>query len=75
MDGKPLALINRVSSGVALVAICVGIVAALVIIWGPGGKQAELSWRLLGSAAVTFVGAAAALLTIRFFYLNRDRAL
>ena len=75
MDGKSLVLINRVSSGVALVAICVYIGAALMIIWGPGGKQADLFWRLLWSAVVSFAGAAAALWTIKSFYLNRDREL
>jgi hypothetical protein len=74
MDTKALALVNQFSAHAAFAAIVVGVIAALAIIWGPGGKDAELLWRVLGTAVATFLGAAAALGTIKFFFLNRQSA-
>jgi hypothetical protein len=74
MDSKTLALVNRFSARVAFAAIVVGVAAALAIIWGPGGKDGELLWRALGTAVATFLGAAGALCTIKFFVLNERSA-
>jgi multisubunit Na+/H+ antiporter MnhB subunit len=74
MASKALALVNRLSADLAFAAIAVGVTAALAIIWGPGGKDAEVLWRVLGTAVATFLGAAAALCTIKFFVLNQRSA-
>src|SRR5439155_24846100 len=70
---ETLSKINRWSVRVAFVAIALGLVAALMLIWGPDSKEfTRASWQLFGTACALFAAASAALCTIKYFYLNRD---
>ena len=74
MNETTLSVINRWAVRVALAAISVGLAPAMLLIWGPHGREwSEPAWRLLGTAFVFFAAAGATLCTIKFFYFNRDR--
>ena len=67
-----LGRINEVSLYVALASIFIGVLIALSLIFSPASD----SWRykvLLG-CVVLFIGSATTLCSIKFFYVNRDRA-
>ena len=67
-----LGRVNEISLKIALTSIFVGVLLALSLIFSPDGD----SWRIkvLLSCVVLFIGAATTLCSIKFFYLNRDRA-
>lgn len=74
MSATVLSEINRWAVRVALAAIAVGLVSALLLLWGAAGREwSELAWRLLGTASAFFAASAATLCTLKFFYFNRDR--
>ncbi len=73
MTEETLARINRWAVRVALAAIVLGLVSALLLIWGSENKEfTRYFWQLLGTACAFFAAAAATLCTIKYFYLNRD---
>ena len=73
MNEETLSKANRWSVRIAFVAIALGLVAALMLIWGPDTNEfRRASWQLFGTACAFFAAASAALCTIKYFYLNRD---
>ena len=68
---KTLGVINYASTTAAFVGIAVAAASALCLVWGAGGKETELFWRIFGTGIVLFAGGAGALCTAKFFHLNR----
>jgi hypothetical protein len=73
MNEEALSAVNRWAVRIALAAILLGLLAALLLIWGPDKQEVtKRLWQLLGTASAFFVAAAATLCTIKYFYVNRD---
>jgi len=73
MNDRFVDAVNRASVKIAFVAIAVGVLAATIAVWLPDTGPRALVLRVVWSAIIIFLGAGAAMCTVKYFYTNREK--
>ena len=64
--------VNRAAVRLAFLAICIGVISAVAMIWSGSREANVVLVKILGSSAIVFGGSALTLCTVKYFYSNRE---